>query len=227
MKRSRIAHCTSLMQSTPEARRPLWHDSWRQILLIAFLAIAVFANSLANQFVNDDDPVILSNEAVHRLDIERIFLQPSMWASSRSGFRPLAILSLAVDFATSGRNPWSYHLVNVLLHAAVTTLVYIVLRALGAPRSVTFASALLFAVQPIHSEAVASVSAGRFELLVTLFVLLGLVSDIGSYGERPRRRALVRHGLTASAFLAALLSKETGVALLAVLLATDFLFRSQ
>ena len=119
-------------------------------------------------------------------------------------YRPLTIASLAANHIVSGTSPWSYHLVNVLLHALAAALVVALAAELGLTAGGSLAAALAFAVHPVHVEAVANV-AGRAELLSTALALLGLV-------------AYARGRLTAFAlsFGTALFAKENVVTILGV-----------
>lgn len=81
----------------------------------------------------------------------------------------------------SGYSPWSYHLVNVMLHVLVTGLMYQLGKLLLSRTAAGFAS-VLFAVHPIHTEAVASV-VGRADLLAGVFLLLSVISYV-RYRER-------------------------------------------
>lgn len=76
----------------------------------------------------------------------------------------------------SGYNPWSYHLVNVILHVVVTALLNHLGKLLLSETAAGLAS-ILFAVHPIHTEAVASI-VGRADILAGIFVLLSVISYI-------------------------------------------------
>ena len=90
--------------------------------------------------------------------------------SSHTGyFRPMILLSLAIDGWLGGGSPWMYHLTNVVLHASICGLVVLVLSSIVRDlRSAIFGGAL-FAAHPVHVEAVAFVS-GRTDLWAALFV---------------------------------------------------------
>lgn len=120
-------------------------------------------------------------------------------------YRPLTIASLAANHAVSGLNPWSYHLVNVLLHTLAASLVLALALELGLTAGAALVSALAFAVHPVHVEAVANV-AGRAELLSTVFALLALIGYV--------RGKLVT---TACLLGTALLAKENVVTLFGVI----------
>jgi tetratricopeptide (TPR) repeat protein len=178
-------------------------------LLLAVVVLA-YANTLGNQFVLDDELYIMSNAQVTSPTVSRLF-SPNPVSSV---YRPLAFASLALSWALSGTEPFAYHLLNLLLHAGVTWLLYILLQELLASRpegkSVAFAAALLFAVHPIHTEAVVWV-VGRAELLAAGFLFAGWILHLR---DRP--------AASLACFALAMLSKESAVAFLPLLLVGDY-----
>ena len=94
-----------------------------------------------------------------------------------TAYRPVLLLSYAVQWWIHGGEPAAFHAVNVLLHGAATLLLARLLLTLGIAPPAALASALLFAVHPIHVEAVTSI-VGRGETqaaaLVLGYLLLGL-----------------------------------------------------
>jgi Tfp pilus assembly protein PilF len=198
---------------------------WVAAALIAVLAAALYANSLDGALLFDDVNAIVNNQWVRSGDLRGIVTRASWWGGGRGhGWRPLTTLTFAADHALHGLAPFGYHLVNVLLHAAVSVLVFAAFaRATGTPRVAAIA-ALLFAAHPVHTEAVASV-VGRAELLAAagFFVawLCFLRADDARALARGRRRLLEALGVVV--FLAAALAKENALALVAVLVFADLL----
>ena len=184
----------------------------RATLVVALLSVIVYANSLGNGFAYDDTGIILANPVVQEGGFEEA-LSHSYWpqASSGSGlFRPLTTLSFQWEWARWGDNPMPFHALNVLLHALNSVLVLLLAWRLLPAWPALFAG-VLFAVHPVHTEAVANI-AGRGELLAAFFVLLGvlLYAKAKDGGDAERILALLSiPGL----FLLALWSKEIAVAL--------------
>jgi protein O-mannosyl-transferase len=185
----------------------------RERLLVGLLLAAVvlsYANTLGNQFVLDDELYIMSNAQVTSPTLSLLF-SPNPVSSV---YRPLAFASLALSWALSGTEPFAYHLLNLLLHAGVTWLLYILLRELLVARpegkTVAFAAALLFAVHPIHTEAVAWV-VGRAELLAAGFLFAGWILHL-------RDRPIA----SLACFALAMLSKESAVAFLPLVVVGDY-----
>jgi protein O-mannosyl-transferase len=184
--------------------------------LVAAVALALYAPSLANGFAYDDVPLILGDPRVR--DLSRI---GDIFAGTYVGYeaaiyRPLTTLTLALDWAAAGPQPWWFHLMNVLLHGVASVLVLLLLRSLFPPLA-ALVGALLFAVHPVHVEAVANV-AGRGELLAGTFFLAACVLWLRS-GPPPLPPARV--AAVAGLFLLALLSKESAVVLPGALVLLD------
>ncbi|MCZ6689381.1 MAG: tetratricopeptide repeat protein [Planctomycetota bacterium] len=175
------------------------------LITIVALATLVYVNSLTNEFIWDDIRGISRNHLIKRVrHIPQIF-GSDLYAGTgeRAGnYRPVLLTTFALDYAIfRGPRPWAFHLVNLFLHAGVSWLVFLVLsRLLNRSGEAPFLAACLFAVHPIHSEAVAVIM-GRAELLAA-GLLLGawLITLSGRKGSTP---------LSLLLFLLALLSKET------------------
>lgn len=190
------------------------------ILAVALAALAVYANSLWNGFAYDDTWIIQRNDRVHQLtDLSAIWLTP-YWPSfgSQLGlYRPFAIFAYAVEWAISGGAPWFFHLVNVVLHAGVSVLVFLLIERLFTFRA-AFAGALIFAIHPVHTEAVANV-VGQNELWAAIGALGACLVYIG------RPAGLVVDVKRLSAILGlyslSILSKESAVALPGLLVLLD------
>ncbi|MCS7079588.1 MAG: tetratricopeptide repeat protein [Chloracidobacterium sp.] len=177
------------------------------------LAVLVYANTLANGFTYDDTPIIVNNPAIRSLtDAPRLFLS-GYWDHRQAGlsnYRPLFAVTLAVDYAVWGLRPAGYHLTNILLHACNVGWLFYLLRAYRVAPTISALAALIFAVHPVHTEAVANV-VGRAELLGMFFGGLMWWSWIRAR-RSPRRAEWWRAG-AAAAYLAATLAKENMVVL--------------
>ncbi len=166
-----------------------------RVSLLAGLAVAVYANTLGHGFVYDDFLWVVDQPMIHSLRNVPAFFATGQLLNRV--YRPVALLSFSLDYWLAGLRPWFYHAENVLLHAAVTVLVYRLLRRLGEEKA--WLAAAFFAVLPVHTEVVANITS-RSELLATLLGLLAL-----SQADRP---------LLAGALLVpALLAKESAIAL--------------
>ncbi len=190
-------------------------------LLVVGAAVAASANSLRNGFVYDDVHVIRDDARIHVLDLGAV-VGRQYWPPSVGDdplYRPLTSLTFAIDWRLGGGRPLLFHAVNVALHAGVVALV-LALAALVLPPPAAVVAALLFAVHPVHAEAVANV-VGRSELLAGLGYLAAVLAFIhfGRAGRLPRRLAGAAMVFVASAV--AVFSKEHALTLPAALLIAD------
>ncbi len=179
---------------------------------VAAAATLLFLPATRYGFVQDDRAIIAANPAAHSVTAAlRAFDQP-YWPPPAEGglYRPLTILSYAVDWSLSGGRAGWLHLMNAVWHGLATLLVMLVLTR-WLPESGVLAAGLVFAVHPVHVEAVAGL-VGRADLLVAV-ALLGAVLAARS------------HRWTAACALAAaaMLSKEHGVVVGVVILLDDWL----
>ncbi len=147
----------------------------RAIWIPVAVACLVFAASLANGWAGDDLAVIRDNAAAHSLggalgNWFAPYWPPPLVAAGL--YRPLIVLSYAIDWVIGGGEVWVFHLTNVVLHAGTTALVVLVALA-WLPRVGAAAAGLIFAVHPVHVEAVSNV-VGRAEILAAA-ALLGAV----------------------------------------------------
>lgn len=182
----------------------------KRMVLLVSAAVVAYTNSLANGFTYDDQVYILRNEIVNHPSLAGLF-RPLVF---NNVFRPVYMVSFAVNWAIGRAQPFGYHLLNVLLHAAVVLLLYGLLKELLVSRpqaaTIAFVSALLFAVHPIHTEAVASI-VGRSELLAVGFLLAAWLLHF-----RDRQFASLL------CLLLALLSKESAVVFVPLVVLGDY-----
>lgn len=142
-------------------------------LLCALVAVFVHWRALGNGFALDDVRLVESNPAIASLaHLPSPFVEPygNVAGENYGLYRPLTMASFAINRAILGAGPFGFHLVNVLLHAAVAALAWLALKRAGTHYGTALLGGLLFAVLPIHTEAVLNI-AGRAELLAALFVL--------------------------------------------------------
>jgi tetratricopeptide (TPR) repeat protein len=203
-------------------------------LVLAVASFALYANTLGNGFVDDDTLQVLNNPWIRDVRHLPEVFSHGVWSFMGESevsnyYRPLMHVFYMAEYHFFGLRAWGFHLVNVLLHAVSTVIVYLLaVRLFGAPRSSSppivsatplsgvllggpFAAGLLFAVHPIHTEAVAWI-ASLPELSFSFFCLIAL--QLYARTERP---FTAPHILSAAAFFTGLLCKETALALLLVL----------
>ncbi|MGI6393193.1 MAG: phospholipid carrier-dependent glycosyltransferase [bacterium] len=131
-----------------------------------FLILAVFAvyfNSLPNDFIFDDVPLVQNSLNV---------LNMNFWTLV-SSYRPLRYISYALDYKLFGMNPWGFRLMNIFYHSLTVLSVFWMLKVFGFSKRGAFLSALIFAIHPVNTDAVAYIS-GRRDVLMGLFYVLSV-----------------------------------------------------
>lgn len=168
----------------------------RLYLAVAACAVIVHLGSLWNGFAMDDLYIIVWNPLVHSLEgAWRAFVTP-YWPPDLGGklYRPLTVATYVIDGRIDDA-PW-FHAVNLLWHAGAT-LVVTALALRWSGFAAALAAGMIFAVHPVHVEAIANVI-GRAELMAAIGVCLAVYA------------AVVRGNVwwSAAALLGGLLSKE-------------------
>lgn len=184
--------------AVPPWRSPAW---WAQIAP-AFVAAVIYIGALTNGFAYDDVAIISNNDWVRHGTVLRRALALPYWPDGAL-YRPVTSFSYGLDWLLGGGHPLLFHALNVGWYAVGAALVARVALRWWPPLTAALAG-LLFAMQPVHVEAVANV-VGRAELL-TAVALLTLTLVISA----PRPLSTAK--LVAVAILAALAAgaKETG-----------------
>jgi tetratricopeptide (TPR) repeat protein len=183
------------------------------VVICALVAALVYVPTLRYQLVWDDLDIIVQNQSSPFQAITHSF-----WYGGGAGvlgrdpyYRPLVNFSLGVDELVAGHRAWYFHMVNVLLHAAVVALACVVVWQLFGSFWLTLVGGMLCAVHPFAADSVAYVS-GRTDLLAGAGLLVAFLGLL-----RLQRRhdwpALV---MIWAGFAVGVLSKETGVMFAAV-----------
>lgn len=170
-------------------------------IVAAIVAALVYLPTLANDLVWDDRLDILANPLAH--DLRHAF--GSFTQLHGIYYRPLVFLTFALDHALWGDRAWGYHLSNLLLHALNAFLLVRITMRGGLSPTIALLAGLLFALHPVQTDAVAYVS-GRTDLLMTTGALCA------SYALQARRTPAVRGSAAALGVAIAVLSKESGFA---------------
>uniref|UniRef100_J3S5C3 Protein O-mannosyl-transferase TMTC2 n=1 Tax=Crotalus adamanteus TaxID=8729 RepID=J3S5C3_CROAD len=191
-------------------------------LVSSALGLVLYLNTLGADFCYDDSRAIKTNQDLLPETPWTQLFYNDFWGTllthsgSHKSYRPLCTLSFRINYAIGGMDPWSYHFVNVLLHAAVTGLFTNFSRVLFGDGHWTLLAGLLFASHPIHTEAVAGI-VGRADIGACLFFLLSLVCYIKHCCTRNYSEGtwgwILGAGLCATC---SMLWKEQGVTVLAV-----------
>ncbi|XP_018431934.1 PREDICTED: transmembrane and TPR repeat-containing protein 1 [Nanorana parkeri] len=201
--------------------------------LPALAAGLCFAGSLFGEFVHDDIWAILNNpDSRAETNLSRVF-RNDFWGkamndnTSHKSYRPLCVLSFRMNVYWWGLDPFYFHMVNVVLHCLVSSLLcYVCSRTVFEGRRPALGTALLFAVHPVHTEAVAGI-VGRADVLACLLFLLAFLSYVRSVETDPATdhfpgtRSPLLLLLSLLLGTCAMLVKETGITVFGVCLVYD------
>jgi protein O-mannosyl-transferase len=220
-------------QDPPHRTTLQWLRAERLPLAACGVAFLIYSRSLFCGFKGDDFPQIVNNRQVQSWEYLPQLLGSNLWSqlSDQPGrfYRPLFSVWMLLLHTCGGLAPWLWHLSSILLHVAATWLVFQICRRLTGNDAGAAAAAAIFAVNPIHVDAVSWVSASC-ELLFAISALAAMLTlldplllDTDKDKKNGRAEAVrdnllcPRVWLSAVWFGAGLFAKETGMAMLAIL----------
>lgn len=207
----------------------------RRTALTVVVLVAALANlpSLFPGFIHDDHRIIEQNQLLrdpaHLGDV----VTSGYWTVGETRvanlYRPVTILSFALNYAVGGDAPFGYRLLNLVLHLLVTILVFLLAARIAPPGrgrvalDPALAAGLLFAVHPVHTEVLGEVI-GRAELLAaagTVGCVLAFLRGRGT--DRESGRPWRWYGLALLCFVLGFLAKENAVMAPVLVLLADLL----
>lgn len=210
---------------------PVWIQPGIQQWIIFAFALVLYANTLVNDFAQDDAIVIQENmftqkgikgiSGILEYDTFYGFFKDPTKAKLVSGgrYRPFSLVIFALMHQFFGDNPFIFHLFSILLFALTCMILYKVLLKLMETRYnemhasfIAFCAALLFAAHPLHTEVVANVK-GADETFSLLGSLAGLLFCI-----KARESGKLKTAWIGGIFMFfGMLSKENAITFLAVI----------
>jgi len=195
-------------------------------ILLSIVAFAVYANTLVNGYALDDEIVVKNNTMVNQgfAGIGELLATPHMrgyMVIPNDTYRPLSLVTYAIERGLFGANTTMNHLVNVLFFVGcVIAFFFFVHRLLGKKAlPVAFAAALLFAVHPLHTEVVANIKS-RDELMCFFFAFAAL-NRFMAFMDDGKMKDLV---FGAVILFLSFISKETVIAFVAIVPLLFFFF---
>lgn len=194
----------------------------KKVYLVAFLVISLasflsFSNVISGDFVADDIFYVVENESIKSLFNPDIFFSKEHLTRNFVNFnnyRPIYFFALSIEYALFGLDPRGYHLVNIFLHIVNSFLLYSLTIKYTNKKILALLTTLIFVVHPIHTEAVSNIT-GLSEVLTAFFLLLAT----WSYSKSKSLDFYYLSSLTC--YLLAIMSKESGVVLLGVIILLD------
>jgi hypothetical protein len=193
------------------------------VFWICLLAVAAASTSIGNGFALDDVHLIPANDRVHAISEAWKLFGQTYWppAHGSSLYRPLTMLMFSMEWAIGGGSPMPFHVMNIVLYAVTCVMLFRFLRQL-VDTDVAWLGAALFAVHPVHTEAVANV-VGQAELLAAIFVFASMERYIRA--RRNGSLTLRDTAIIAGFYACGLLSKEHAVVLPALLVCSEVVIR--
>ncbi len=175
------------------------------IFCLVLVAVCYF-NSIGNAFILDDILIVAANEKIRHVQPIQ-FLFQSYWGDiNHAGiYRPLTIFTFSLEYRLWEAWAPGFRIVNLLLHALNGWLVFLLARRLLASPQAALASAAVYVIHPVQTEAVVSI-VGRSELLAATFFF-------ASWLAFRQGRTI----LAAAAYFLAALAKESAITLPAIL----------
>jgi protein O-mannosyl-transferase len=185
------------------------------IVLAAILAVTVilFSGNLNNEILYGwDDGEYIGDESIQNLDVNAFFSNYYLGM-----YQPLAVLSLSLNYQSAGSNPAPYHTTNLLIHLINIILVFYLFHRMTKRLEVAAIVAFLFAIHPMHVEAVAWI-ATRSNGLYSAFYLGALLTYVVYLEKRSTTWLL----LTLILFILSCFSKSMAVTLPVLLVFFDY-----
>lgn len=186
------------------------------LLLITGLAVLLYAQTLNFTYVWDDSLLFLDKTALLNEYLSWSLLTEPVLPNT-TYMRPLVFLTFYLEFNIFGQSPAISHAINLIIFIINTWLVFFLCLIIARnsqrayPMRLALLAALFYTAHPALVESTAWIS-GRFDSLATLFILLSCITYLSSI------RSIFQISLICIFFMAALLSKELGALLPAVLI---------
>ncbi|MGB0839703.1 MAG: hypothetical protein ACPGXL_06160 [Chitinophagales bacterium] len=215
-----------------------WQQYQKPLMAIMGLGIVLYAYSISFDYALDDQIVIMSNqytklgfEGIGKLFTTETFegffgVKKDLVAGGR--YRPLSLVSFAVEWQLFGQNPAVSHFINILLYCLLGCLLYRILMELLPPQNpkgkhwyltLPFIATALFIAHPLHTEVVANIK-GRDEIMTFLGALGALYATL----KYLKTKQIHWLGVSGVVFFLGLLSKENAITFLAVIPFTLYFF---
>ena len=156
-------------------------------LLLFVVVVIVFLPALRNGFVHYDDPLYVTANAQVQKGLTWDGILWAFHSTVAANWHPLTMLSHMLDCQLFGLKPWGHHATSVLLHAANSALLFLLLRRMTGSTWRSLFVAALFGLHPLRVESVAWI-AERKDVLSTFFGLLSLLAYVAYAKEKAEKK---------------------------------------
>lgn len=217
------------------ASNPFFTNKKLHLIILFVFGFLLYANTIGHDYTVDDAIVITDNDFVKKgfggigdilgNDTFLGFFKVEKNLVAGGRYRPLSLVTFAMEYQLFGENPTVSHLVNILLYALTGMLLYLVVLQLFRNKRpteahfVAFVTAMLFLAHPIHTEAVSNIK-GRDEIMALLGSLGALYFAL-RYAFKGQVSQLILAGIC---FFLGILSKENTITFLAVIPLAMYIF---
>lgn len=186
------------------------------LVIVAALGLVVFFTGLTSPFMGDDLPQIVNNPSVHSItNIVSFFGEGTFYSGAgqraTGSYRPMMTTAFSLLYTVFGARPIAFHALQLTLHILCAFILFLVL-CYFLRRTVSLGLALIFLVHPLNSGAVFAIPAMQ-EPLFLLFGLLAFWTLL-----RFQERSAWYLALTSALLVLSLLSKETGILFVGIVL---------
>ena len=207
------------------------------ILIFSLFVLLVYSNTFDASWHLDDYHVIPQNPGIHISELDLQSLGKAATADPYTGerlYRPVAMLSFALNWYLHQDALPGYHLVNIAVHILATFMLFCVIRELFRTprlkhtpqedvRFIAWMAVLLWSLNPVQVQAVTYI-VQRMTSLAALFYVMGIWSFLrGRRTSDPVKRGLIWAGCAAM-YLLAVGSKENAITLPLALVLVELLF---
>lgn len=155
------------------------------ILFLLIICFISYSNILSNPFVVDDDDFIVRWNATRSLKNLPLFFKGLTPESHEGVYRPGRCVLYVIAYKLFGINPFGYHVFSILVHLSCTVLVYLIILSIMRNGIISFISAVIFAIHPVHTESI-TFTTSSFDMAGIVFILLSFYLYI-LYTAREKR----------------------------------------
>jgi hypothetical protein len=206
------------------------------IYIITFffvLTLFIYGISLSNGFVWDDEEQVINNSVIRTVSNIPYLFTSSTFNTGGAGlsgwyYKPLMPVSFSLVYNFFGPSAFGFHLFDISFHFLNSVFVFLILKRLFKlqhirySKSIAFLLSAIFLVHPANTESVAYISSTQ-ELLYVFFSLIAIFFISGKEEKFSIKRTI----LISFAILLALLSKESGIVSIPLVIIFTFLFKKK